>query len=685
MDSFYTIIALLTAGVSLATGLINLFTGLHKDGDKVDLVFGVMCLWMFIFFLIPPIGFILEDKAPYPLQVDIKRLFNNTFNGLFPWFIILYTGYRKKMIAYIISALVILYYGIMVFTKTDSQKPVWVYLVLLALVMNMVFGFFAGFSQIRNGERKKGRWLIFAMGFFAFFCILTLINQLGNNYFGRIFGTKLFFPINLFPLSFMVIMGIRLRENTFEKYRLEKILRLRDMRWDLLLQNMQLIIIELDKDGRIKYLNPYAIDVLGYTSSNELINKNWFDYLPLEEAASVKVVFENIMKEQEAMPFYRNRILAKDGKERIVNWTNVLVYDDTGEAKGLLSIGADVTEQEKAFEKIEVLRTELEKENLLPGEEQIIEESEYGIIGHCEAIIYAIQKAKQVATTSATVLLEGETGVGKELFADFIHKHSSRKNKIIVKINCAALPPDLIESELFGHEKGAFTGALQMRKGKFELADGGTIFLDEIGELPLALQPKLLRVLQSGEFERIGAQQTIRVDVRIISATNRDLHKAVKEGQFREDLYYRLNVFPVTIPALRNRKEDIPSLVRHFVNGFAREHGKQIESISKADMIRLTEYQWPGNIRELINVIERSIISTSGNILKLDWFKVPNLPTDINDAVSIEEVERLHIMKVLKDCGWKINGDDGAAAKLGLHPNTLRSRMKKLNIIRAEA
>jgi PAS domain S-box-containing protein len=689
MESFYTIIALLTAGVSLATGLINLFIGWHKDGERIDLVFGIMCLCMFIFFLIPPIGFILEDKAPYPLQIVIKRLFNSAFNGLFPWFVILYTGYRKKMIAYIISALIVLYYVIMVFTKTDSQKPFWVYPVLLALVMNVVFGFYAGISQIGNGEKKKGQWFIFAMSFFAFFCILTVINQVGNNYFGRIFGTKLFFPINLFPLSFMLIMGIRLRENNFEKYRLEKKLRWRDTRWNSLVQNMQLIIVEFDREGKIKFVNPYSIKALGYNSETDLLNKNWFETcLPKNEAAIVRAIFENVMQDQKEIPFYKSRIISKDGKERIINWTNVLVYNEKEELTGTLSIGADITEQEKAFEQIEALKIELEKENLLPREEQFAEELEHGIIGNCEAIVYAIQKAKQVATTDATVLLEGETGVGKELFADLLHKCSSRNNKNIIKINCAALPPELIESELFGHEKGAFTGALQSRKGKFELADGGTIFLDEIGELPLALQPKLLRVLQSGEFERIGAQQTIKVNVRIISATNRDLLKAVKEGHFREDLYYRLNVFPITIPALRKRKEDIPLLVRHFVKRFADEHNKQIENISKADLIRLTEYQWPGNIRELINVIERSIISTQGNTLKLDWLNAsPHAlqpPTDISDAVSIEEVERLHIVKILKDCRWKINGDDGAAAKLGLHPNTLRSRMKKLDIVRAE-
>ena len=229
-----------------------------------------------------------------------------------------------------------------------------------------------------------------------------------------------------------------------------------------------------------------------------------------------------------------------------------------------MSIGLNITDQEIAFEQVETLKMELEKENLLVTE-QLPTESAPGIIGQSEAILYVVQKAKQVATTHATVLLEGETGVGKELFADLIHQESYRNNKPFIKVNCAALPAELIESELFGHEKGSFTSAVQARKGRFELADTGTIFLDEISELPLALQPKLLRVLQSGEFEKLGGQQTIKVDVRVVSATNRDLSKEVKDGRFREDLYYRLNVFPITVPPLRNRREDISLLVAHYV------------------------------------------------------------------------------------------------------------------------
>jgi len=309
------------------------------------------------------------------------------------------------------------------------------------------------------------------------------------------------------------------------------------------------------------------------------------------------------------------------------------------------------------------------------------------IIGKSDAITYAIQKAGKVAFSQASVLLEGETGVGKELFADLIQRNSSRSSQPFVRVNCGALPSELIEDELFGHEKGAFTGAGQSRKGRFEIANGGTIFLDEIGELPLHLQPKLLRVLQNGEFERIGGQQTIKIDVRVIAATNRDLKEEVQEGRFRDDLYYRLNVYPITIPPLRSRKEDIPMLIQYYIDRKSEEHGKTFRSISKADLNSLSSYNWPGNIRELKNVIERSVISSeNNNVLKLDWFyagikdkKSSPLP------LSLEQLEKEHIIKVLQECHWRVSGERGAAEKLTMNPNTLRSKMRKLKISRDSA
>ena len=306
------------------------------------------------------------------------------------------------------------------------------------------------------------------------------------------------------------------------------------------------------------------------------------------------------------------------------------------------------------------------------------------IVGASKSLTKVLHSVEQVASTDATVLVLGETGVGKELFVRAIHDLSSRRDRPLVKVNCAALPSTLIESELFGHERGAFTGAVSQKIGRFELAHGGTIFLDEIGELPSELQAKLLRVLQESELERIGGTRTIKVDVRVIAATNRDLIKAVWAGDFRQDLYYRLNVFPVEVPALRERRGDIRQLVTHFVQRFARKLGKEIDRIPEAVFDRLERYAWPGNVRELENVIERAIILAEGSTLRLDEVLDPDASVSARKVgqQTLEDVEREHIVTILDETGWKIQGKNSAAEILDLHPNTLRSRMKKLEIVR---
>jgi formate hydrogenlyase transcriptional activator len=293
-----------------------------------------------------------------------------------------------------------------------------------------------------------------------------------------------------------------------------------------------------------------------------------------------------------------------------------------------------------------------------------------------------LENVRRVAATDSTVLITGETGTGKELIARAVHSSSRRKARPLIKINCAALPAGLVESELFGHEKGAFTGAIARRVGRFELAQGGTIFLDEIGELPADAQAKLLRVLQEREFERIGGSGPIRVDVRVLAATNRDLLKAVREKSFREDLYYRLSVFPVQLPPLRDRQEDIPPLVLFLVNNFAMRIGKRIDGVDKETMHRLLSYSWPGNVRELENVIERAVILANGSTLQIDPdILAPGPPlADALPEGTMQGVERDHISNVLRQTRGVIDGPHGAAKILNLHPNTLRSRMKKLGI-----
>ena len=305
------------------------------------------------------------------------------------------------------------------------------------------------------------------------------------------------------------------------------------------------------------------------------------------------------------------------------------------------------------------------------------------VVGESPALRTAVGRMSQVAPLDATVLLLGETGTGKELFAHALHDRSRRRERTLVKVNCAALPASLIESELFGHERGAFTGAIAMRQGRFELADRGTIFLDEVGDLALELQAKLLRVLQEGEFERVGSSKVRRVDVRVIAATHVDLEKAVAEGRFRADLYYRLSVFPITLPPLRERPDDIPQLVWFFIHKHQRELGRRINRVPAAVMKALQHHDWPGNVRELENVVERAMIRTTSDALELDETlrAMPRPKAASECGETLDAVQRSHIERILRDCGWRINGAGNAAVRLGLHPNTLRFRMRKLGLV----
>src|SRR5258706_6263005 len=307
------------------------------------------------------------------------------------------------------------------------------------------------------------------------------------------------------------------------------------------------------------------------------------------------------------------------------------------------------------------------------------------IIGSSGALSEVLDLVRMVAPTNSTALIEGETGTGKELIARAIHGHSTRRERPFVKLNCAAIPLGLLESELFGHERGAFTGAVIRKVGRFEAADRGTLFLDEIGDIPLELQPKLLRVLQEGEFERLGSTRTQRANVRLVAATNKHLAKLVAQNQFRSDLYYRLNVFTILVPPLRDRRRDIPSLVRHFAGIYAARMIKQIERIPSAVMKALVDHSWPGNVRELQNFIERSVILTSGNVLRppLDSLK-PAAETESLRAITLEHAEREHICKTLEQTRWVIAGHKGAAERLGIKRSTLYFRMQRLGISRSD-
>jgi transcriptional regulator with GAF, ATPase, and Fis domain len=370
----------------------------------------------------------------------------------------------------------------------------------------------------------------------------------------------------------------------------------------------------------------------------------------------------------------------------------------------ILTIVRDITARKeaeqslkKALDEVKQLKDQLHDENIYLQEE-IRGASNFGeIIGQSESLRRVLHQAEQVAPLNTTVSIFGETGTGKELLAHAIHKLSPRSNHALVKVNCAALPGTLIESELFGHEKGAFTGADARRTGRFEIANRGTLFLDEVGELPLDLQAKLLRVLEEGEFERVGGSHTLKVDVRVIAATNRNLEEAVRKGAFRSDLYYRLSIFPITLPPLRERKEDIPILVTHLVKQLGKKLGKTIDAIPQDTMAKLYNYPWPGNVRELRNVIERAVIITQGSKLRLiDDLDSQALELELHEQLAVhgafadvvaigetlEQTEYNLILRTLKSVHWKVEGPGGAAELLNLHPSTLRSKMRKLGIER---
>jgi PAS domain S-box-containing protein len=444
-----------------------------------------------------------------------------------------------------------------------------------------------------------------------------------------------------------------------------------------------------DPDGRCTYVNKQWLNFTGRTREQEL-GGGWLQSVhPEDYDGLLERVARNFAARRPIEMEYRLR--RHDGEYRWVYDSGIPRFSAYGTFLGYIGSAIDITERKEsevalrlAHEELHQLKNQLEVENIYLQQELQRDQKFGEIVGESDAIKYVLFKITQVSPTDSTVLIAGETGTGKELVARAIHGASPRKDRPLIKVNCAALSPTLIESELFGHEKGAFTGAIGRKQGRFELANGGTIFLDEIGELPLELQVKLLRVIQESEFERLGGNRTIKVDVRIIAATNRNLKLEVEQGTFREDLWYRLNVYPITMPPLRQRKEDIPLLVEHFVAAYARKAGKTISSVSPREMQSLKEHSWPGNIRELANVIERAVIHTQGSVLHVaDQFE--SVEGESTPTQTLEEVEREYILRTLESTGWRIEGKHGAAKVLGLNPSTLRTRMLKLGIQRRRA
>jgi len=470
---------------------------------------------------------------------------------------------------------------------------------------------------------------------------------------------------------------------------------------ELILQAAGEGIYGLDENGHTTFVNQAAIDMVGW-ELDELIGKSQHDIIHHTKEDGSTYHAQNCpiyAAFKDGRIHYVNDELfwRKDGSSFPVEYVSTPIKDTTGKLLGAVVVFRDITirkrqeedlqtayrDLQKALEQVENLKHRLEQENQYLQQEIKLKHNFEEIISQSRKFRRVLNEVEQVAETDANVLILGESGTGKELIARAVHNLSERKGRPLVKVNCAALPATLIESELFGHEKGAFTGALNKKIGRFELSHQGTIFLDEIAEMPIELQPKLLRVLQEGEFERLGNPNTIKVDVRVISATNRKLEQAIKEGTFREDLYYRLNVFPLELPPLRERKEDIPILVQHFLLKYGQKFGKSIKTVPERAIQALQAYHWPGNIRELENVVERALITSRGNRLELGHSLPQPKDTLVVDGLeTLEQNEKRHILKALKVTHWKVSGKNGAAELLGLKRTTLEARMKKLGIKR---
>lgn len=479
--------------------------------------------------------------------------------------------------------------------------------------------------------------------------------------------------------------------NALSRRRAQQMIQESEERLSLAVESADAGIWNMDTSSGLFWVTDKMRELFQFAHDEELNIERFLEVTHPDDRERVRKAVLQSVKTRELMKV-EYRILHPDGS---VHWIAVRGRPYTrkpGSTDLMMGVSIDVTKNKEMevslqehLKEIERLRQQLEDENIYLREDVKAKHGFEDIVGNSDALSHVIFKTTQVAPTDTTVLITGETGTGKGLIAHAIYEQSLRKDKVMITVNCAALPSNLIESELFGREKGAFTGAHQKQAGRFEVADGGTIFLDEIGELPPELQSKLLRILQDGEFERLGSSKTIKVNVRVIASTSRNLKDEIQRGQFRQDLFYRLNVFPIMMPPLRNRKEDIPQLVSYFLKKYNRKIGKDIKTIPKSTIAALERYSWPGNIRELEHVIERAVITSPASMLRLSEYpeSLEKPSHSIEDRLeNLDTVERNYIIRVLRETSWKIEGENGAAIILGLHPNTLHSRMKKLNIKR---
>lgn len=696
--------------VSFAIGYLHFIIFLRRRELRVDFFFSLMAFAIALSSFLEIWAFKTQWLSEHIILHKATLCVQGFLWGNFAWFVFYYTKSSKRWPPLLISLLYslavminlvspggILFDGNLKLTSFSLLSGELFYLLegdaspfrIIGDAAWLIFIIYTAVSTVRFGRTGNAKTAtLFGTTVFLCLCLGYLHGTLID--FGiaepPYLGSFLFLPLTL-------VMSFSLAGDVLLASRLTHEIKKAEERWRNLLMNVHLIVLGIDHRKTISFVNPYFLKLTSY-EEGDVLNRPFAEIIPTEDRSEITHRLEMVMKGQAAiMPERSLSVVTQSGEHRTILWSSVLLENSGNAAPGILSIGKDITDQksaetsrDKAIEELETLKAKLEQENI--SLKQVIQ-ADHGfieIIGKSDGLLYVLSRIQQVAETDSTVLIMGETGTGKELVAQAIHRESDRGNNPFIRVNCAAIPTDLVESELFGHEPGAFTNAVALRQGKFELADGGTIFLDEISEMPLDIQAKLLNVLQEQEFERVGGTQTIKANVRVISATNRDLENEITEGRFRADLFYRLNVYPITIPPLRTRKSDIPLLTTHFISHFNKKFGKNIEDIPAFIMDSLTSYYWPGNVRELRNVLERAAIACNSPSLQIPddllvLQKDKKSETDSShELLPLVEVERQHILRALKKTNWQISGLNGAASILQMNPSTLRSRMKKLKL-----
>ena len=664
------------AGIALSLGLIEVWLGIIKRKFDTDFLFGVFALAAGSYYL--SIGL----QLPFSL---LTLMFAVIMFAVFPWYYALELNFVRKTFLWVITGLSV-GYSIVVALNLPGQLAILSYVFSYGVYALTAIYCFMGLAHVK----QESRYIFFPFLLVTLYYAIFIMEEISYNYYGMRLPWRRQFNfqyLDLFPLIIIVNKYGLLIRDQWAMGALERSVKYYRENLNLILDKADQLVAVLDTSGTVLYVNSSFKDLLEI--KHTLRNQSFIDMLKGPDRIEFRreVLESNTTKGKLIIEH------ATRDADMTVTWSFIKQSADGNpdvEARIFL-FGSDITRLKKsernlreAFEELERLKNKLQAENIQL--KNLVQNNSSTLIGRSPNFLYVLNRIDEVAQLDVTVLLEGETGVGKEVLATKIHQKSFRSEQPFIKVNCSAIPHDLIESELFGHQKGAFTGAFKAKRGMFELADKGTSFLDEIGELPLSMQPKLLRVLQEGELQPLGAESTKKIDVRVIAATNKILSEEVRLGNFRSDLFYRINVFPITAPPLRKRKEDIPLLAEHFIGYFNQKYSKGIKTISKSLMDTLIDYPWPGNIRQLRNVIERSVISTTGAALKL----TEALPNDGKDSyhpeedhtflISLSENNKAYISRVLELKNWKISGKDGAASILGLPPSTLRSKMKKLGI-----